>query len=45
MSYYGKEESYCWGDAYDHIAGLTIMNEGTLRDWVRQNAKFKRDAR
>ncbi|WP_114327427.1 fumarylacetoacetate hydrolase family protein [Candidatus Colwellia aromaticivorans] len=26
-------------DAYDHIAGLTIMNEGTLRDWVR-HAKF-----
>ncbi len=25
--------------AYDHIAGLTIMNEGTLRDWVR-HAKF-----
>ena len=29
-----KEEN-----AYDHIAGLTIMNEGTLRDWVR-HAKF-----
>lgn len=26
-------------DAFDHIAGLTIMNEGTLRDWVR-HAKF-----
>lgn len=26
-------------NAYDHIAGLTIMNEGTLRDWVR-HAKF-----
>ncbi|MGI9285227.1 MAG: fumarylacetoacetate hydrolase family protein [Pseudomonadales bacterium] len=26
-------------DALDHIAGLTIMNEGTLRDWVR-HAKF-----
>ncbi len=26
-------------DAYDHIAALTIMNEGTLRDWVR-HAKF-----
>ncbi len=26
-------------DACDHIAGLTIMNEGTLRDWVR-HAKF-----
>ena len=26
-------------DAYNHIAGLTIMNEGTLRDWVR-HAKF-----
>lgn len=26
-------------DAYGHIAGLTIMNEGTLRDWVR-HAKF-----
>ena len=26
-------------DAYDHIAGLTIMNEGTLRDWLR-HAKF-----
>ena len=25
--------------AYDYIAGLTIMNEGTLRDWVR-HAKF-----
>jgi 5-carboxymethyl-2-hydroxymuconate isomerase len=25
--------------AYEHIAGLTIMNEGTLRDWVR-HAKF-----
>ena len=26
-------------DAYRHIAGLSIMNEGTLRDWVR-HAKF-----
>jgi 5-carboxymethyl-2-hydroxymuconate isomerase len=26
-------------EAYQHIAGLTIMNEGTLRDWVR-HAKF-----
>lgn len=26
-------------DAYQYIAGLTIMNEGTLRDWVR-HAKF-----
>lgn len=26
-------------DAYNHIAGLSIMNEGTLRDWVR-HAKF-----
>ncbi len=26
-------------DAMDHIAGLSIMNEGTLRDWVR-HAKF-----
>lgn len=26
-------------NAYDHIAALTIMNEGTLRDWVR-HAKF-----
>jgi len=26
-------------DAYDHIAGLSIMNEGTLRDWIR-HAKF-----
>lgn len=25
--------------AYNHIAGLSIMNEGTLRDWVR-HAKF-----
>ena len=25
--------------AYEHIAGLTIMNEGTIRDWVR-HAKF-----
>lgn len=29
-----KEEN-----AYEHIAALTIMNEGTLRDWVR-HAKF-----
>ena len=27
------------GNALDHIAGLTLMNEGTLRDWVR-HAKF-----
>lgn len=27
------------GDAYDHIAGLTLCNEGTIRDWVR-HAKF-----
>ncbi len=26
-------------DAYDHIAAMTICNEGTLRDWVR-HAKF-----
>ncbi|MGB0906998.1 MAG: fumarylacetoacetate hydrolase family protein [Maricaulaceae bacterium] len=26
-------------DALDHIAGMTLMNEGTLRDWVR-HAKF-----
>lgn len=26
-------------DAFDHIAGLSVMNEGTLRDWVR-HAKF-----
>lgn len=26
-------------DAFGHIAGLTIMNEGTIRDWVR-HAKF-----
>lgn len=26
-------------DAYDHIAALTMCNEGTLRDWVR-HAKF-----
>ncbi|MFD0915765.1 fumarylacetoacetate hydrolase family protein [Pseudahrensia aquimaris] len=25
--------------ALDHVAGLTIMNEGTIRDWVR-HAKF-----
>lgn len=25
--------------AFEHIAGLTVMNEGTLRDWVR-HAKF-----
>lgn len=25
--------------AYEHIAGLSIMNEGTLRDWIR-HAKF-----
>ena len=27
------------GQAPEHIAGLTLMNEGTLRDWVR-HAKF-----
>ena len=26
-------------DALNHIAGLTLMNEGTIRDWVR-HAKF-----
>ena len=26
-------------DALDYIAGLTLMNEGTLRDWIR-HAKF-----
>ncbi len=26
-------------DAMKHVAGLTIMNEGTIRDWVR-HAKF-----
>lgn len=26
-------------DAYDHIAALSLANEGTLRDWVR-HAKF-----
>jgi 2-keto-4-pentenoate hydratase/2-oxohepta-3-ene-1,7-dioic acid hydratase in catechol pathway len=26
-------------DAYEHIAALTICNEGTIRDWVR-HAKF-----
>ena len=26
-------------NAYDHIAALTICNEGTIRDWVR-HAKF-----
>lgn len=26
-------------DAYDHIIGLTLCNEGTIRDWVR-HAKF-----
>jgi 5-carboxymethyl-2-hydroxymuconate isomerase len=26
-------------DAHEYIAGLTLMNEGTLRDWVR-HAKF-----
>ena len=25
--------------AYEHIAGLTIMNEGTIRDWLR-HSKF-----
>ncbi len=27
------------GNAYDHIAALTLCNEGTIRDWVR-HAKF-----
>lgn len=27
------------GDAYDHVAAITMCNEGTLRDWVR-HAKF-----
>ena len=27
-------------DAYEHIAALTLCNEGTIRDWVR-HAKFK----
>lgn len=27
------------GDAVSHIAGVTLVNEGTLRDWVR-HAKF-----
>jgi 2-keto-4-pentenoate hydratase/2-oxohepta-3-ene-1,7-dioic acid hydratase in catechol pathway len=26
-------------DAMDHVAGLTVMNEGTIRDWVR-HGKF-----
>jgi 2-keto-4-pentenoate hydratase/2-oxohepta-3-ene-1,7-dioic acid hydratase in catechol pathway len=26
-------------NAHEHIAGLTLMNEGTIRDWVR-HAKF-----
>ena len=26
-------------DAYDHIAAMTLCNEGTIRDWVR-HAKF-----
>ena len=26
-------------DAYDHVAGVTLCNEGTIRDWVR-HAKF-----
>lgn len=26
-------------EAFNHIAGLTLMNEGTIRDWVR-HAKF-----
>ncbi|MCB1454830.1 MAG: fumarylacetoacetate hydrolase family protein [Nitratireductor sp.] len=26
-------------NAYDHIAGITLCNEGTIRDWVR-HAKF-----
>lgn len=26
-------------EAYDYIAGLTIMNEGTIRDWLR-HSKF-----
>jgi len=26
-------------DAYDHVAGVSLCNEGTIRDWVR-HAKF-----
>ena len=26
-------------NAYDHVAALTLCNEGTIRDWVR-HAKF-----
>ncbi|MEZ5560593.1 MAG: fumarylacetoacetate hydrolase family protein [Pseudomonadales bacterium] len=26
-------------NAYEHIAGLTVMNEGTIRDWLR-HSKF-----
>jgi len=26
-------------EAYDHVAGITLCNEGTIRDWVR-HAKF-----
>ena len=26
-------------DAYDHVSGVTLCNEGTIRDWVR-HAKF-----
>jgi 2-keto-4-pentenoate hydratase/2-oxohepta-3-ene-1,7-dioic acid hydratase in catechol pathway len=33
----GRRISY--DDAYDHIAALTLCNEGTIRDWVR-HAKF-----
>lgn len=29
----------CEADALDHIAALTLCNEGTIRDWVR-HAKF-----
>ena len=36
----GKEGHRITEDsAYDHIAGLTIMNEGTIRDWLR-HSKF-----
>ena len=27
------------GDAWDHVAGLTLMNEGSVRDWLR-HSKF-----
>ena len=36
----GKEgRRIAQADAYDHIAALTLCNEGTIRDWVR-HAKF-----